>query len=395
MAVRYPVLPQPRAEPFTDNRVPKPAYFRGDTTVQPVMYIAGELIHRAGQAHSGKTAAVFCEENVSWTYQRLDEEVTRLAANLYDVGLRPTDRVGVFMSNYSPVFLLSLAAARLGAVVVMLHPTFLAHELEHALQLTQCKALVVQPSHKTTDCIQMLLQLLPKLEISDPCAIKSARFPSLASVFVADCRGVGAAGYHSLCPTDWRSIPGLTCFNTFVAGPINPATVKTLENLAVKPTDPLCILFTSGSTDRPKAVTMTHYSVLNSAYFNGRTAGMTNRDVICLPMPLTHCTGLVGGLFTTLTAGGTLVFPGSVYTSEATLRAIQAYQCNITFGVGSMYIDQICHPKFNQFDLSSLRCGIIGGSNCPPSVKANIIHRLHLARLLTAYGMSGKQKGWH
>ncbi|KAJ1971705.1 hypothetical protein H4R35_005105, partial [Dimargaris xerosporica] len=236
----------------------QPAYVQGDTSVPLIMATTGDVFDQTCQKHPDRLAVVFCEENIRWTYRQLSIEVMRVAANLYDLGLRQGDQVGIFMSNYSPVFLLQLAAARLGAVVVMFHTTFLAHELEHALQLTNCKVLVVQPSYKTTDCIQLLLQLLPELETSDSCQLRSAKFPSLTAVFVAECRGVGTFGHHQLCPTHWRRVSGLACFYTFVALPYSQATVAAIRRLGVKPTDPICVLFTSGSTGHPKAVVSTH-----------------------------------------------------------------------------------------------------------------------------------------
>ncbi|KAJ1984009.1 hypothetical protein H4R34_000917, partial [Dimargaris verticillata] len=364
------------------------AYFKGDTSEPLMTGTVGQQLGQVCQDHPDNLALVFCEEDISWSFQQLNSKVSGLAANLYDLGIRPGDRVGVFMSNYSPVCLLQLAAARLGAIMVQFHISFLVHELEYTLALTECKILVVQPSYRATDCIQMLVQLIPELQTCKANALQSSRFPLLASVLVADCSTMGAAGYHRLCPTNWRRMAGLTCFQTFASGRVNPATIEAIQQFNVKSIDPISILFTSGSTGQPKPVTLSHFSVLNSGYFNHRRMGMTNQDIACLSVPLYHCMGLVGGLFTLLTSGSARVIPSSIHISEATLKALQTYRCTYYFGVGTMFADLLAHPNFDEFDLSSLARGVIGGSNCPASVKAEFIQRLGLTSLISNYGMT-------
>ncbi|KAJ1984010.1 hypothetical protein H4R34_000918 [Dimargaris verticillata] len=388
MALHSPVVQVSHPIVIAEN-VALPAYAQGDTSVPLIRTTIGDVFDQACQKHPDRLAAVFCEENISWTFRQLNAEVTRVAANLYDLGVRSGDRVGLFMCNYSPGFLLLLAAARLGAVAAMLHPTFLAHELEYALQLTDCNVLVVQPSYKTTDCIQLLLQIMPELETSDSCQCRIAKFPFLTAVFVAECRGVGTFGNHRLCPTNWRSISGLTCFHTFVALPYSQATVAAISHLDVKPTDPICISFTSGSTGKPKAVVSSHRNQLNASYLTGRFIKTTGHMVICVPVPMYHIYGTVSSAFVVVTHGATVVFPGSLYTSKATLKTIHTHQCNVVVGVGPMYVDQMLHPAFGQTSLASLQCAVVSGSNCLPLVKTEIIRRFQLRQLLNIFGMTG------
>ena len=152
--------------------------------------------------------------------------------------------------------------------------------------------------------------------------------------------------------------------------------------------DAVNIQFTSGTTGSPKGVTLTHHNILNNGYFVGRAMRLTEADRICIPVPLYHCFGMVMGNLAAVTSGATMVYPGEGFDPLATLQTVAQEKCTTLYGVPTMFIAELDHPRFAEFDLSSLRTGIMAGAPCPVEVMRRVNEQMNMREVTIAYGMT-------
>jgi fatty-acyl-CoA synthase len=152
--------------------------------------------------------------------------------------------------------------------------------------------------------------------------------------------------------------------------------------------EPINIQYTSGTTGLPKGATLSHHNILNNAYFIGQLLGYSERDRICIPVPLYHCFGMVIGNLCATVSGAAMVYPAETFDPEATLRACQDESCTSLYGVPTMFIAELGHPRLHEFNLTSLRTGIMAGSPCPIEVMKRVDSEMGIAEMGIAFGMT-------
>uniref|UniRef100_A0A9J7X5R4 Medium-chain acyl-CoA ligase ACSF2, mitochondrial n=2 Tax=Cyprinus carpio TaxID=7962 RepID=A0A9J7X5R4_CYPCA len=251
---------------------------------------------------------------------------------------------------------------------VSVNPAYQLQEAEFALRKVQCNAVVCPTQFKSQKYCEMLRQLCPEMEMASPGGIKSSRLPDLHTVIVTDSQQPGA--FHLK--------------DVMQAG--SSQHLQQLQDLQknLSCDDPINIQFTSGTTGKPKGATLTHHNIVNNAYFIGIKSFKNVR--ICLPVPLYHCFGSVGGGMVMAVHGTTVVFPSSGYDGHANLVAIEKEKCTFVYGTPTMFIDMLSQPDLAKIDLSSVEGGISAGSPCPPEVIRKIINIMGIKEMLIGYG---------
>jgi fatty-acyl-CoA synthase len=317
-------------------------------------------------------ALVACHQNVRLTYRQLQQESQRLASALLRAGVQRGDRVGIWSHNNSEWLLMQLATARVGIVLVNINPAYRVSELEYALNKVGCKALVTMTHFKTSDYLEMLQSVAPELADCAPGALQAARLPTLKTVI-----HLGA-----------QAVPGMLRFADLIAGgDSNDAQLASI-GATLQARDAINIQFTSGTTGFPKGATLTHRNILNNGFFIGEAMRLTAQDRVCIPVPLYHCFGMVLGNLACLTHGATIVYPNDGFDALSVLQAVQDERCTGLHGVPTMFIAELDHPRFADFDLSTLRTGIMAGSPCPIEVMKRVVRDMHMAQVTIAYGMT-------
>jgi fatty-acyl-CoA synthase len=152
--------------------------------------------------------------------------------------------------------------------------------------------------------------------------------------------------------------------------------------------DPINIQYTSGTTGYPKGVTLSHRNILNNGYLVGELLEYTEQDRICIPVPFYHCFGMVLGNLAATSHGACMVIPGPGFDPAATLRAVQTERCTSLYGVPTMFIAELGLPEFADYELGSLRGGIMAGAACPVEVMRKVIDRMHMPGVSICYGMT-------
>ncbi len=321
----------------------------------------------AAQASDGVAIVVPWQE-VRWSWSELRDRVEAVARGLVALGLQPGDRVGICAPNCVEWVLVQLATARLGLVLVSINPACRSHELGHALRLSGIRVLVTASRFKTTDYIAMLAELMPAIAGSSLPPLFDMALPDLRYVIeiggtVADARigfdAMVAAGANAVLPPQRRDADA----------PIN-------------------IQFTSGTTGAPKGATLSHRNLLHNAVSAAAGMMLTERDSLCIPVPLYHCFGMVLGVLVCLVTRATMVFPGAAFDPAMVLAAVERERCTALHGVPTMFLGMLDHPDFARFDLTSLRTGIAAGAPCPPPMMRRMIDDMHLRDITIGYGMT-------
>ncbi len=349
---------------------------KGATDAPLIEETIGDFFDAIVEQHPQHEALVSRHEGRRYTYRALQIEANRLASALLRQGLAPGDRVGIWSHNNAAWVLMQIATAKLGLILVNINPAYRVAELEYALNKVGCKALVMMARFKTSDYVGMLCELAPELEHAEPGQLAARRLPQLRLVAWID-----TADEH----VEQR---GITRFSTLLdAGdPDDPGIAVAASTL--KGADPINIQFTSGTTGFPKGATLTHRNILNNGFFIGECMKLTPADRLCIPVPLYHCFGMVLGNLACLSHGATIVYPSDGFDPLAVLETVQAEKCTGLHGVPTMFIAELDHPRFAQFDLSSLRTGIMAGSPCPIEVMRRVVGEMHLSEVTIAYGMT-------
>lgn len=349
------------------------SYAHGACSV-PLRYeTIGQAFERTAQGFPDREAIVSIHQGIRWNWSELKQKVDRYAAAFLALGLEPGDRVAIWSHNNVEWLITQYATAKAGLVLVNINPAYRKAELKYALNKVGCRALILMPAFATSDYIGIMQSLCPELESSAPGALQSKAIPALSKVIrLGDERSPGMLNFNEL--------------ETLGDATHHQRILELADQL--QPDDAINIQFTSGTTGQPKGATLSHQNILNNGFFVGEAMKITEKDRICVPVPLYHCFGMVMGNLAALTHGCTVVYPALAYNAEAALKAVEQERCTALYGVPSMFIAELALENFSQFDLKSLRTGIMAGAPCPMVVMRQVVDRMHLSELTIAYGMT-------
>jgi fatty-acyl-CoA synthase len=349
------------------------SYVHGASNVPLIGTTIGRFFDAAAARWADAPALVVRHEDVHWSYGELKRRVDALAAGLLALGLEPGERIGIWSPNNAAWVITQFATAKAGLVLVNINPAYRLSELDYVLNKVGCRALVTAHSFKSSDYVGMLRELAPELDHCAPGRLAAQRLPALRTLI-----RIGAGerpGFHRF--DDVMAMGGAREHDALAA---------LADRLQFD--DAINIQFTSGTTGAPKGATLTHHNILNNGYFTGAAMHLTERDRICVPVPLYHCFGMVMGSLAALTHGAAMVLPSEGFDALATLETVAAERCTALYGVPTMFIAELNHPEFARFDLASLRTGIMAGAPCPIEVMKRCAGAMHMSEVTIAYGMT-------
>jgi fatty-acyl-CoA synthase len=324
------------------------SYASGVATKPLIGETIGENLERAVARFGDREALVVRHQDVRLTYAELDDQVNSLARGLLGAGMRKGDRLGIWAPNCAEWVLVQYATAKAGIILVNVNPAYRTTELQYALHQSGCRMLVAARSFKTSDYAAMIEEVRGDL-------------PELERVVLLDT-------------PEWAELPAGD-------GP-EP------DRSALDSDDPINIQYTSGTTGFPKGATLSHHNILNNAFFVGEGCAYDEDDRVCIPVPFYHCFGMVMGNLGCTTHGATMVVPEAAFEPGAVLATVQDERCTSLYGVPTMFIAELNHPEFDDYDLSTLRTGIMAGSPCPIEVMKQVIERMHMDEVTICYGMT-------
>ncbi len=340
----------------------------------PLIYqTIGEALDQAAKAHPDQDALVVVQSNIRHSYKSLRGVVRTVAGNLLRLGITKGDRIGIWSPNRFEWVVIQFAAAQIGAILVTINPAYRVIELESVMNKTRVKALVIADRFKHSDYIALLNNVAPEISSCEPGRIRCERLPDLTHVIHLSN----------------ENLPGMYSFSV-LNQPLDVSWKRELElaEKALQPDDAINIQFSSGTTGQPKGITLTHFNILNNAFFMTERMGLKQADRLCIPVPLYHCYGMVMGVLGCLTHGAAMIFPGESFVAQGVLATIQSEKCTALFGVPTMYIALLADPDFGKYDLSTLRTGNMGAASVPPSIMQQVIERMNMKGVTNSYGMT-------
>jgi len=331
--------------------MPEPSYVHGACEIPLLGETIGDSLRKTALRQPDREALVVPASGFRCTYRELWDLTTRLAKALLAAGIQRGDRVGIWSPNRFEWVVIQFATARIGAILVNVNPAYRAVELRHALVQSGVRMLLMAAGFRQTRYTEIFAGI---------------RFecPGVEQVYVLD--------------DQW---------DTLLERTVDDAVLSARE-AELRFDDPINIQYTSGTTGAPKGATLSHHNILNNGYFIARILGYGPEDRVCIPVPFYHCFGMVIGNLACITSGACMVVPGEAFEPEATLRAVQDERCTSLYGVPTMFIAQLHHPRFDAYDCSSLRTGVMAGSPCPVEVMKQVETRMHMREITICYGMT-------
>jgi fatty-acyl-CoA synthase len=333
--------------------MPELSYVHGASDVPLLGEPIFQNLRRTAARFGDREALVAPHQNYRSTYGELVAQCEVVARGLMARGVKPGDRVGIWSPNRFEWVVVQYATAAMGAILVNINPAYRTSELEYALNQSGISFLILAAAFRQADYKAMLA------EVKGKC-------PDLREALVLE------DGWEALKRDAART---------------RESELHDVE-ASLQFDDPINIQYTSGTTGFPKGATLTHHNILNNGFFIGETLKYSEHDRVCIPVPFYHCFGMVLGNLACTTHGATMVIPAEGFDPVLTMETVQRERCTSLYGVPTMFIAELEHQRFKEFDFSSLRTGIMAGSPCPVEVMKKVQTAMHIPEMTIAYGMT-------
>ena len=329
------------------------SYAHGVSNVPLLGETIGENLRRTVALAGDREALVSRHQGYRATYREFWEQTGQAARGLMDRGIKAGDRVGIWAPNRYEWVITQYATARMGAILVNINPAYKTTELQYALNQSGVSLLMLAHHFRGANYLAMLDEVREQL-------------PELRQVLVLD--------------DEWEAL-------LEGSQDVSPEALSAQEAL-LQFDDPINIQYTSGTTGFPKGATLSHHNILNNGFFIGELLSYNHDDRVCIPVPFYHCFGMVLGNLACTTHGACMVIPGEGFDAVGVLETVEAERCSSLYGVPTMFIGELDHPRFNEFDLSTLRTGIMAGSPCPIEVMKKVQSTMNMTEVAICYGMT-------
>ncbi|MBT7538114.1 MAG: AMP-binding protein [Gammaproteobacteria bacterium] len=341
---------------------------------EPLLYeTIGACVERIAATYPDKEALVVRHQNIRWTFSEYKSRIDALAAGLVSLGVEPGDRVGIWSPNRVEWCLTQFATAKIGAIMVCINPAYRPYELEYALNKVKCQTIITAAQFKTSEYLQMLQEMAPELATCEPGELKSIKLPHLTTVIrMGDAVSPGMFNFDKVCEMGED-----THYDRMAE--IAPT---------LQADDAINIQFTSGTTGSPKGATLSHFNILNNGLQVGAGMRFTSEDRLCIPVPLYHCFGMVMGNLTCMTHGACAVFPDEGFDPDVVLRTVVEEKCTALHGVPTMFVAETDLPNVAEYELSTLRTGVMAGAPCPLELMHQVIDKLNMSEITIMYGQT-------
>jgi len=339
---------------------------------QQLEFTVGGLLDHIAAKYPGNDALVYPERNLRYNWQQFNERCRQVAKGLLKLGIKKGDNLSIWAYNVPEWVTLQFATAKVGAVLVTVNTSYKSAELEYILNQSDSTTLFMVKSFKDTDYVATVNEVVPELATASPGKLETAGLPFLKNIVY-----IGAE-----TPAGMLNFEDIVKLGESVSDAELAAVERTLDRHEV-----INMQYTSGTTGFPKGVMLTHFNVINNGFNIGECMKFTEKDRLCIPVPFFHCFGCVLAVMACVTHGSAMI-PVEIFDPLKVLQTVEKEKCTALHGVPTMFIAELEHPEFSKFDLSTLRTGIMAGSNCPIEVMKKVISQMNASEITIAYGQT-------
>ena len=332
----------------------------------------GQMLDETVKRFPDRDALIYVGHDVRQTWSEFAATVDRLARGLMAHGVQPGEKIALWATNVPYWVAMMFAAARIGAVLVAVNTNYRDSELEYLIRQSECENFCCIDGFLDYDYVAALYRIIPELETAPKGELHCEKFPHLRRVM--SLRDIPHPGIMTISEVMGR------------AEEVSWDEYKARE-AQVRPYDVVNMQYTSGTTGFPKGVMLTHVGIGNNGRAVAERQEMTEQDKLVLPLPLFHCMGCVLGVLGCVSHGAALVILES-FSPERVMGAIEEEKCTGIFGVPSTYISMLGHRRFDQYDFSSLRFGLMSGSVCPEPLVREVMERMGMKAIVIPYGQT-------
>ncbi|OYD07855.1 AMP-binding protein [Paludifilum halophilum] len=332
----------------------------------------GDLLDNQAVRYGEREAVVYPERDLRWSYRDFQKKCDLAAKGLMNLGIEKGEHLAIWTTNHPEWLITQFATGKMGAVMVTVNTNYRTRELEYLLRQSDAETLILMEEYKGASYTDMLYEICPELAHSTPGNLQSKRLPRLKNVIL-----LGE-----------KRKPGMYLWKDLLAmGRYMTDKELIQRQSSLHPDDVINMQYTSGTTGFPKGVMLTHNNIVNNAYHIAACMELTAEDRMCIPVPFFHCFGCVLGTMACMTVGAVMV-PVIQFDPLQVLQTVERERCTALHGVPTMFIAELNHPEFHRFDLSTLRTGIMAGSNCPMEVMKKVIEEMGASEITIAYGQT-------
>ncbi len=332
----------------------------------------GTLLDETVEKYPDNDAIVYVDRDFRLTYREFARVVDETAKGLMALGIEKGEKVAIWATNIPYWVTLQFATAKIGATLLTVNTNYKTAELEYLLQQSETENLFIIDGFQDTDYVNTVYELVPELRTCQRGSLKTDKFPHL--------KRLGFLGQEK--HRGMYTIPEIRSLAVMVSEEDYKARQESLSCH-----DVVNMQYTSGTTGFPKGVMLTHYNIGNNGFFIGENQHLTEGDRVCLPVPLFHCFGCVLGVLAAVSHGSCMVVLEG-FDPLLIMASVEQEKCTALYGVPTMFIAILDHPMFKKFDYSSLRTGIMAGSNCPVHAMENVIEKMNMTDVTICYGLT-------
>ena len=319
---------------------------------------------------------VYSDRDLRFTWQVFNERVNNMAKGLISIGVTRGTKVGIWAQNVPDWLTFLYATAKIGAVAVTVNTNYKEYELAFVIENSDMHTLCITDGVSGTDYTDIVYSLFPELKTTQRGKLNSKRFPQLKNVVY-----IGQEKYRGMYNTA----------EILLLGDNQPVDEYNRLRALSDCHDVVNMQYTSGTTGFPKGVMLTHHNIANNGFLTGEHMKFTQKDKLCICVPLFHCFGVVLATMNCLTHGSTQVMVEK-FDPLITLASIHKERCTALYGVPTMFIAELNHPMFSLFDMSSLRTGIMAGSLCPVELMRQVNEKMFMD-ITSVYGLTETSPG--
>lgn len=337
----------------------------------------GKLLETTATIYGEREAVVYSELNLRYTYKEFEQLCREAAKGFMSLGIDKGEHVAIWASNKPEWLISQFATAKMGAVLVTVNTSYRTNELEYLLSQSDASTIILMDQFKDHSFIDTLYEIVPELTDAVPGQLKSSKLPHLRNVIV-----LGDSTY-----------PGTFSWKELLAAK-DQVTDEQLDfrMQQLHHHDVINMQYTSGTTGFPKGVMLTHSNLVNNGVNVAACMKLSHNDRLCIPVPFFHCFGCVLANMACVSVGAAMI-PLEEFNPRKVLRTVEQEKCTALHGVPTMFIAELNVDDFPQYNLTSLRTGIMAGSNCPIEVMKNVVEKMGISEITITYGQTESSPG--